>query len=738
MLRYLRIGLAVLPVTLLLHYGKSIYPFITLKVASFTILVGLVGLIWLALISIAPRYRPRLTNLNTVLLGLLTVLTIASIIGVNPLRSFWSVQERAIGVIGLWHLYLWYLMLASLMRNGDGEMVRIVRWHFWISTAVAATAILQRISPSLFFVIGNDRPGGTLGNPSYLASYIAITLFLGVWLFYTTKNAGEKRLLVAAVALQVAVLMLTETRGAILGLTAAFMFCLWWLAQHHWRTHQGARRYVKNWALLGLIALVIFGAIFSLTRRAPVWQQIPGIKRIATLSIGGGTSQTRLIAWGAALDAAKERPLLGYGFENFRYPFDARFDPRLLRAGLGDTYFDKPHNIPLEMLVSGGVPAFGLYLGLIGVLIWRLRRLPHGWVLIAATISYFVQGLFVFDTIGSYVAVFALFALSETAGFTEARSHRNLPTWVLPVSLSVASLLWLLSTSYQLAIFYSNINQYHILNSFANRTYLNAFEYREKALAWPTPYTNNVHENFLTVAASGFENDQLPEPKKFIELALAGYKKTLARDPHNYFLYINRADAEILFSRLGEEYGADIESDLARANELSPNRQQTHYVRSKYELSKGNVQEAYKEMKAAVDLDPLASDPHYYYGVLAYQDGQSEVGLSEFKKAVELGWVPNTADAATFVAGYMSDAGEDNIAYNLFHRAVELNPKDTDARLKLAITAYYIGRFEEAKGLFESLMNEKELTDPNSPVRQELQPIFDQLGVVRPPLTNTP
>ncbi|PIR87696.1 MAG: hypothetical protein COU10_03270, partial [Candidatus Harrisonbacteria bacterium CG10_big_fil_rev_8_21_14_0_10_45_28] len=121
----------------------------------------------------------------------------------------------------------------------------------------------------------------------------------------------------------------------------------------------------------------------------------------------------RLIAWKSALGAFSEHPVLGWGFENFRYAFDARYEPTLLRSGFSETYWDKPHNIFLEMLVTSGVLGLGLFLAVIIMAFYIVLRLsprdfrPYG---LGLLLAYLIQGMVTFDTFGSYLMLFIVFA----------------------------------------------------------------------------------------------------------------------------------------------------------------------------------------------------------------------------------------------------------------------------------------------------------------------------------------
>ena len=104
-----------------------------------------------------------------------------------------------------------------------------------------------------------------------------------------------------------------------------------------------------------------------------------------TLSIfeGKNIGESRLSTWKVSFDALKEKPILGWGQENFVVAFDKYYDPSLPKIGNiapGDTpteWFDRAHSFIFDVSITGGIPALLIYLSLFGALIWQLQKIKY-------------------------------------------------------------------------------------------------------------------------------------------------------------------------------------------------------------------------------------------------------------------------------------------------------------------------------------------------------------------------
>lgn len=396
-------GLYFLLLTPLFFQQSLMNPLITLKTLILQAVIEILFACYLWLIIFYPEYRPRLNVLSMSLLVLLGALILSAVFGVNWHRSFWSVPERMTGVFLWLHLAVLFFILISLREKV--HWIKYLSFSTVVSFFVALFPVVQLIFPDIFFEKITGRLTGTLGNAIFLGIYLLFHVFLGSWLAAHFFKRGRKLLadfFGIIVGFDLLVIFLTETRSVFLGLIIGFLFLTSSYLYKAYRNHGIYKPHVSYLIYSLLVLLVVFGLFFFFTRNQLFWQSVPLFNRFAGqgLNIFG----PRLFAWKAAGQSFLEKPLLGWGWENFYYAFNKYYDPHLLKFGFGETYFDRPHNVYLEFLATTGLLGLLAYLWLLATAFKQTCRLSEGrqWFQ-ALLIAYMVYNFFAFDTLTSYL-----------------------------------------------------------------------------------------------------------------------------------------------------------------------------------------------------------------------------------------------------------------------------------------------------------------------------------------------
>ncbi len=710
------------PLFLLVFYKQTLFPFITVKTYGFLIIIELAVIAWVLLAARVAEFRPVVTTVTKALLVFLGVATVSSLVGINPLASLWSTPERAIGVIALWHFFAFYFALTTFFKKEAWG--RYIKYLFWLSVAVALFALLQLVAPSIFYVAQGSRPGGTLGNPAYLAGYLLSYLALGFWYIRYGNKASRYAYGAGSVVLVVSFLN-ANTRGAMLGLAIGITFLV---VATLYNRHKAGKGLKAGLLWLAATAVALAGIIYT-THDAALWKQIPGIDRLAKFSVEDPSITNRLIGWNVALKGFIGHPLFGVGFENFRIVSDQQYDPRLFRAGLGETFFDKPHNVLFELLATTGIFGFAAYLWLL-LVVWRackhISSDPRTVMLArAALVAYFVQNLFIFDTFATYLTFFiAMAALSQYVPHHVGAKKRSALS-ILALGAIPASLV-LIGANF--TTLYGNMQHYQTINLFVQDKASEGMKHYRQAMKTYYPFKTLLAQDLLSVIEEKARQTLLPNAAQFIEPALADAETAAQGDATNYFLRITIADAKSVFYRINKKYFSGIDEDLIAAEKLSPNRQQTLLVRAKVKLLRGDKEGALTDLKAAVALDTLVASTHFSYGLILNQYGTGGEALVEFTKALELGYQPKTAAEYAMLGGIFGDSEEYEKAYAFFKAAHELNTGDKEILLKYALVSYYAGKNEDARALFSELIaQEPKLKE--SAIYPQLQEIFTELGL---------
>ncbi|MEK7195159.1 MAG: O-antigen ligase family protein, partial [Patescibacteria group bacterium] len=235
-------------------------------------------------------------------------------------------------------------------------------------------------------------------------------------------NAGDRKnrsspavyriIIFISLLLNVAVLFIAQTRGDILGLGFGFMVLVFLFSLRppdvSLKIFASRKLYVFVLALI-----VVSGAAFWFTRNSGFWENVPGLSRFRDISFSLSDKglQPRLIAIRAAWKGFLDKPLSGWGWENFNIVFNKYYDPRALELSYQETRFDKPHNFIMEDLVSGGAFLLLARLTLMVLLVFAAGRLKNRLALqftVSAVAAYFVRSVFIFDTLGPALMFYLL------------------------------------------------------------------------------------------------------------------------------------------------------------------------------------------------------------------------------------------------------------------------------------------------------------------------------------------
>jgi hypothetical protein len=190
-----------------------------------------------------------------------------------------------------------------------------------------------------------------------------------------------------------------------------------------------------------LVVIAFFGVILAL-KDSPLLKKFPyALQRMALISPDAAMAKTRLIALRVSWEGFKERPILGWGQENFKIAYNRHFDPEYLHYEGG--WFDRAHNKIAEVAVQTG--AIGLigyasiflfcFLGLMRFIRTHdssAERLLAVCVIMLGS-AYFVQNLFLFDMSTSYLMFFSslafvAFLLNEDKRVTELKESKKSQT----------------------------------------------------------------------------------------------------------------------------------------------------------------------------------------------------------------------------------------------------------------------------------------------------------------------
>ncbi|MEI6304738.1 MAG: O-antigen ligase family protein [Candidatus Taylorbacteria bacterium] len=700
------VALFLVPLFPLIIANTYFFPFITGKAFYFRILVEIAFAAWIILAFLDAKYRPKLTAMNVAVTLFAVIALVADLLGVNPIRSMWSNFERMEGWITVIHLWAFYITASSLF--GSGAEARKL-WHRWLNvTTVVATFISLYGLGQLFgwFAIHQSaaRLDATIGNAAYLGIYIVIHMFILAYLYFSVRQsefAGKQILqwlypilfvLFGVIALE------TQTRAAVIGLAGGMFMGLLIYAVFAKRESKKSR-----WITGGIvIGLIVLAGIFYIERKQPFFANSPIFGRLASLSLEQFKGEGRASIWPMAIKGALERPILGWGQENFNYIFNANYAPAMYGQ---EQWFDRAHSVFIDWFVASGFVGLFAYLAMFIlsiILIWRSDiSVAKKSALTGLIIAYGINNLAVFDNLASYVFFFAILGLVNS--FNKGKDIKILGTNPVrsdAVEYIVAPIVIIVLIGVIYFFSYRPIQ--------ANTRLIAALQscgsvkadaaLFEKALAVNTYVANQeIREQLLSCAGQIVPNAKVPMPTReaFFTLTSKEIDAQIASNPKDARAYVLGGS---FMNSIGQSDQAI--SMLEKARELSPTKQSILISLGDAYLQTSKNDMALSLFKQAYESETDNASAKFAYAVGMVVAGKEAEAKTMFNNDTTIFESAQMARVYTSMKQYTK-------AIDILKKLSAASPKDIDTLGLLAQTQYTAGLKDAAVKTLESIAAEK-------------------------------
>lgn len=739
------------------------FPFITGKNFTFRIVVEIMLAGWILLALRDAVYRPKVSWILYSFVAFVAIIFFADIFGVNPAKSIWSNFERMEGWMTLAHMFAYFLVIGNVFKTKE-----IWKWFFHVSIGVSLYSFLFGLFQLEGLAVinqGGDRVDGKFGNATYLAVYMLFHIFITTWyLFSKSKEAkyiltsfilgtsifslemlaassqpnapegigmflwGSLAVLVLSIFLilkrnesyvenyirpllyvvtlgtQIFILFFTATRGAILGvLGGAFLAGILIVIFERERTM------VRRAALGILVAVVAVVGSFFMLKDQPFVQENLTLQRFANISLESGTVGHRFAIWSMAWEGFKERPILGWGQENFNLVFNKNYRPELYNA---EPWFDRVHNIVLDWLIAGGVLGFLSYILIpifLLIALWRAPKERLGVteksIITGMIAAYGFHNIFVFDNIVSYIlyATMLGYVYSLTAKEPKEESvmlkpidHGTIDRLVTPaVVIALIFTIYFVNTKSILA----NTSLIDALRAQTNPAQ-NITLFRE-AIAYDAPIGKQETREQLVQAATRANQAQ-------VDLEIRQEVFTLAVEEMEQFIEDNPGDARLhlFLGSLLENYRQFERANghFVSAQEASPNKQTIRFTLAGNLINLGRTADAQALMEETLALEEDFAEAHIMYAVTAIYNDEQELAdqilLDQYGKTV--------VNHPRLVQAYGATRQFDKVR-DIWQERVNNNPNNVQFRLSLA--AAYLQLEDRPKAV--EIIREVIEIDPN-------------------------
>jgi O-antigen ligase len=669
------------------------FPFVVPKTIFFRIIVCIIFIAYILLATANPKYRPRINFLTVFIALFIGILFLTSILGVDFSRSFWSVFERTEGLLTYFHLFAFYLVLTGFLKEKKD-------WQNVLLVSVSVAFIISLVV--LFSTNQMTRGGGTIGNSSFFSAYVLFNLFFAFILLFSKKPAIQIFAGLALIFFLASLFFnpMGFTKGAVssLGigiglLILGFMFF-------------SKIKLLKTALPVVLILLAVLGIFivqdFYFQDKEFSFRNIP--------------DRARKIIWDMAWQGWQERLWLGWGLENFNVPFAKYHNPELPTTG--DIWYDRVHNIVLDIGISSGMVGLLSYLSIFGAAIFGLTRfLPKAkdfketiipLTMIVLLLVYFLQNIWVFDMISTHIMFFLSLAFISFFITQKAKEEqREIKEKVIPIPAFLGSSLIVLAF---FTLFFGNIQPARsaqlIVKGLASplEQSIPAFE---KALNCSTMAKFEGPEQLsLKVTSLLSQPDQDRDLlKQGFELVEIEYKQNIERNPlsfrsnlflgrhYNYFYHFSGDKKALILA----------EGFLEKALQLAPNNQQVYFIFAQTKFLQEKPEEAIVLLQKAKELEPRFIEANWFL-LRGYKlAGDYEKAFLELKELEKLNinWQDSPEKLKEGLEIFKKVEQDVNLLIPLYEKGVEFNPKDLHLWEDLINAYLEIGQIDKAKQLVQ-------------------------------------
>jgi O-antigen ligase len=287
-------------------------------------------------------------------------------------------------VIKIWIVWSAFLAVSILVASASVRQVKTILYCLSVAAPILALESISHGGRQTLVnggVTVTERAQGAFAHPAQLAFWLLLaippTLILAL-----LSSARLRPFLFAAAGLSLAAMLLTLTRGAIIGFAGSLVVLLTW------------GRFRRLMLLLILIAAVFTVLNFNAISHSRELSVVA--TRLSTVAQGARTGGRRVQIWTTTPQIIAEHPLLGVGAGNFP---KVSLEYGLSEAGLP---FEHAHDLVLTIAAERGLIALGLLIwfivavGKTGLAVLRRRDsevYPYALGLCAALFGLFIASL---------------------------------------------------------------------------------------------------------------------------------------------------------------------------------------------------------------------------------------------------------------------------------------------------------------------------------------------------------
>jgi len=645
----------------------------------------------------------RWSALHVPVLAFLGVNILATVFAVDPLVALYGTHGRMIGLGTIADGVVLYFAVVLLVRTRTDAWV-LVASVLGSSIIVLGYEFVQVLGrdPFLWSADGAIRPFSTLGQTTSLAEYLTVLVIGVVALaaFGRPIARGLRVLLLVYAGALFAGLVLTQTRSALVGLATGggVLLILIWIAHPH--------RRARVVSMIGaIVSLAVLGVVLVLT---PLGARVLGTVEISASAEGdAGTgprleqsADVRLAFYRMAFEIVKERPILGYGPDNFVFgvpKYRTATEPFEVQQSIETS----AHGWLSGIAAATGLAGIGAFVALVlTATAVTLRRgyLPVAWIGAGMLAAFLGAGLTTVNELGTEWLLWTslgTIAASTASPWPWPKSANTMPSHGRRANRDAAGLIFR-------PVGYVAIGAAVVL-AFAT---LNALDASRSAQASQDARVSSRTQQAVDLARHSATVD--PRRGDYwdtlglayvqaerLDDAVAAFRHASDLAPYDFRYSGDLARGYLELVQKGDQASAAHAREVAdRSVQMDPNNPVTHLTRAVVMQVTGDFPEALKSAERAIELD---------------QTNNREIYLTATQVLIGLGRPSDAVDMARRGIARIPDPRNQVPLRVELARALALNGQLTEALNEIAATL---------------------VVSPSDPAAQQLRAQL-QAGVVR-------
>lgn len=606
------------------------------KTMLFYSLTTILIIIYSILIYFDRQFIPRLSKIGWIFLALILAFTLSTIFSSQPYTSIWGAFNRMDGLL-TWFYYLAFFIIVSGITRYKNS------WQTILKIAISGIIIISIYAIyKLWFIDDSSiyRAESSLGNPVFLGGYLAMSIPLALSYILNKKYSVFKVISFLALILGVIALFYTFSRGSWI---AAFLAILLVFGLYFYKYG----RQIFNLKVIKIISGIVLLLIIII---ALSYLNSPNSKILKNNIISTTSIEHRLHTWSVGLQAFKEKPIIGWGLENFRIGFNNYYtsSSKSTYVPFQETHVDRAHNGYIDIAVTGGIIALMIYLLIIFLsLAINLKQIFKSltknkssqlWITIGFAGSILAYAIYVMTAFHLVVNIlWLLLALAWTNNLILKSTTPSTPNISFKI-ISPIIIIVAITLSY-----YSIIKPVLAVNAANQGTIefhqgrvdesLNSFK---QSLSYKSFVSNPIRAQMVTLVTNNLTDNREEVLNNFRNYINEIIDNNFITEPyHNYYHMIFGIYYGEL-SNIYPEFLKRAEYHFQKSVQLSPGNGEAYIYWGKMYINLNNKVEAKIKLDKALSLTSNNRDLYILSGLFYISIGETDNGILFIQKAIDL------------------------------------------------------------------------------------------------------